>query len=35
MNTMARAEAMNFVVKKAMVQRYSLVNLFLEILKIE
>ena len=32
---MARAEAMNHFIKKAMIGRYTLVNLFLEILKIE
>jgi hypothetical protein len=35
MNTMARAEAMNYVIKKAMTTRYSLINLLMEILKIE
>ncbi len=35
MNTMARAEAMNHFIKKAMIGRYTLVNLFMEILKIE
>ena len=32
---MARAEAMNHFIKKAMIGRYTLVNLFMEILKIE
>lgn len=35
MNTMARAEAMNCVIKRCMVNRYSLLNLVLEIFKIE
>jgi hypothetical protein len=32
---MARAEAMNCFIKKAMIGRYTLVNLVMEILKIE
>ena len=35
MHTSSRAEAMNSFVKKAMIGRYTLVNLFQEILKIE
>lgn len=35
MNTVARAEAMNYFIRKAMTGRYTLVNLFIEILKVE
>ena len=35
MHTSSRAEAMNAFVKKAMLGRYTLINLFQEILKIE
>jgi hypothetical protein len=34
-SSMDRTETMNYFIKKAMVGRYTLVNLFLEILKIE
>ena len=35
MNTMARAEAMNCMLKRSMVSRYTLVNLLMEVLKVE
>ena len=35
MNTMARAEAMNCMLKRSMVTRYTLVNLLMEVLKVE
>ena len=35
LDTIARAEAMNYFVKKAMIGRFTLVELFIEILKME
>jgi len=35
MNTMTKSESMNYFIKKAMTERFTLVDLFIEILKIE